>query len=179
MSVIEWLRGYVSEPHPELGRPGAVCPFVSQVLSEESLILLACRIIDRDPVVEDVIESIHRAIRLHQIMASRRGEKDLLCVVVTFPRFGVESFELIDQAHRLRKDAALRDGLMLGQFHPECPAPAARNPNFLVNRSPVPLVVVRRMAPHDHLFLDDNDEWLRVHQQEMQLAQQLRKRAER
>src|SRR5262245_32694208 len=30
--ILEWARDYLSEPHPELGRPGPVCPYVSASL---------------------------------------------------------------------------------------------------------------------------------------------------
>ncbi len=48
---------------------------------------------------------------------------------------------------------------MIGQFHPECAAPAARNGGFPVNRAPIPLLVFRRMAVHDILFLAEDPQW--------------------
>jgi heptaprenyl diphosphate synthase len=48
---------------------------------------------------------------------------------------------------------------MIGQFHPECAEPAARNPAFRVSRSPVPLVAIRFMAVHDILFLGEQANW--------------------
>src|SRR4051812_13310051 len=32
--VMAWARGYLSHPHPELGRNGSVCPFVPKSLNE-------------------------------------------------------------------------------------------------------------------------------------------------
>jgi hypothetical protein len=48
---------------------------------------------------------------------------------------------------------------MVGQFHPTCTEPAARNTTFMVNRAPVPLVAIRRMALHDVLFLHQWEDW--------------------
>jgi hypothetical protein len=48
---------------------------------------------------------------------------------------------------------------MLGQFHPRCPEPAARNPGFLVSRSPVPMFAISWMAFHDILFPHHKPAW--------------------
>jgi hypothetical protein len=70
-----------------------------------------------------------------------------------------QQWSLIDDVHRNVKDAVVAQGLMIGQFHPHCPAPAVHNPQFLVNRSPVPLCAIRHMQLHDILFLRDKLTW--------------------
>jgi hypothetical protein len=39
-----------------------------------------------------------------------------------------------DESYGALKDAAVGAGLMIGQFHPACAEPAARNPAFPVHR---------------------------------------------
>lgn len=88
------------------------------------------------------------------------GSPDLVSLIVTFPELGRAHWRLIDEGHRICKTAVVRNGLMLGQFHPLCDAPAAHNQTFAVNRAPIPLMVIRQMAPHDVLFLEEDPLWL-------------------
>jgi hypothetical protein len=53
----------------------------------------------------------------------------------------------------------IENGMMLGQFHPLCPAPAARNPTFKNKISPIPLFALRHIAAHDILFLHTRPDW--------------------
>ncbi|MGX1884852.1 DUF6875 domain-containing protein [Streptomyces sp. NPDC055287] len=53
-------------------------------------------------------------------------------------------------ALRARVTAPLRR--RAGPAHPECRSPSVHNPHFAVNVSPVPLIVVRRISPHDVRF---------------------------
>ena len=62
------------------------------------------------------------------------------------------------------KDAAVARGLMVAQFHPNCDVRAVRNEGFRVATSPMAAIAIRRMAPHDILFLDASAE--RFHEYE-------------
>ena len=35
----DWIHSYVVRPHPEIGRPGAVCPFVPALVKKQGIYL--------------------------------------------------------------------------------------------------------------------------------------------
>ncbi|MGP4111434.1 DUF6875 domain-containing protein [Streptomyces sp. 4N509B] len=157
-TLSHWLDTYVSAPHAELGREGPVCPFVPPAIRAGSLRLLRSPWRPGDGLTE-LVERIHAAMDLFDAgpMVSRNGGLDSLIVV--FDGMTREDWTLVDEAHLTTKHDAVERGLMLGQMHPECTAPASRNPFFPVNRAPFPLMAVRRMAFHDILFLHGNPVW--------------------
>jgi hypothetical protein len=75
-------------------------------------------------------------------------------LIYVLPDLPEHSWTLLDQGHEAAKPGLAEDGLMLGQFHPHCDEPAARNSAFLVARSPIPMLAMRNMSLHDILFLD-------------------------
>jgi hypothetical protein len=64
---------------------------------------------------------------------------------------------VIDETQRLLKPAFVRNGLMIGQFHPGPPdAPGLWNEAFRPLHSPVPLLAIRHMVASDLPFLIDD-----------------------
>ncbi|MER5985636.1 DUF6875 domain-containing protein [Streptomyces sp. NPDC001787] len=163
-----WLDNYVTRPHPLLGREGAVCPYVPAARRQGSvLIRVAATLPAGDPRPRDRLLTTPDAARtwLRSVFDDalqqfenhpwpRRG-RHLNSLVVVLQDLGPEHWAEIDRSHAEVKTEVMARGLMAGQFHPHCPAPAAHNAAFPVNCSPVPLIVIRRMARHDHLFAED------------------------
>lgn len=157
--VRQWLASYITRPHPELGRRGPVCPFVAQALATDSISFVACRF-GSERNLERMNLAIEQGIKRFRELVREGENPDLLSLVVVFPDLEPEHWHLIDEGHRASKTRAVENGLMLGQFHPLCDAPAAHNSTFAVNRAPIPLIVIRRMAQHDFLFLEHDPVWL-------------------
>ncbi|MEU7630959.1 DUF6875 domain-containing protein [Nocardia sp. NPDC049220] len=158
----EWLTGYVTQPHPELGRRGAVCPFVKPSLAAGGIVF---RTADWEPRhtpehLERIVSDSLTAFEETDWQVSKTSKQALIVALLTMPD---NQWHLIDEVHRKIKDKALARGLMIGQFHPQCPAPAVHNPQFAVNRAPTPLIVVRHMAKHDILFLADEAAWFQAY----------------
>ncbi|NJQ08642.1 DUF6875 domain-containing protein [Streptomyces lonarensis] len=160
--LTDWLAEYVAEPHPELGRPGAVCPFVRPAQRAHCLELVRVRW----PADGDVAQLVRLTQRLMDRFEARLPQSPnpaLASVICVFDGMRPESYHLVDEAHARIKGAAVARGMMLGQLHPDCPAAAARNPAFPVNRAPVPMMAVRRMAFHDILFLHRDPVWFETY----------------
>ncbi|MGC5665107.1 DUF6875 domain-containing protein [Micromonospora sp. WMMD723] len=156
--VDEWLSFYVAQPHEQIGRPGAVCPFVAPA-RRVNAIKTVVRLVGPAaglPLLAEVIRCSLDEFEQADWSATNPSLRSLLVVLPDLPR---GAYPLFDEAHALVKSESVERGLMIGQFHPECPEPAARNPSFLVSRSPVPLVAVRAMAIHDIFFLAERAEW--------------------
>ncbi|WP_306558156.1 DUF6875 domain-containing protein [Nostoc sp. 'Peltigera malacea cyanobiont' DB3992] len=58
IKVMEWVKLFLGKPHPNLGRPGVVCPFVPHSLKSNSIRLAVIRAKDLYP--EDVEEIVGR-----------------------------------------------------------------------------------------------------------------------
>jgi hypothetical protein len=56
-AVADWIKAFVAMPHKDLGRAGAVCPFVPAALERKTLWLAPERIAERS--ASDVVELIN------------------------------------------------------------------------------------------------------------------------
>ncbi|TDV57407.1 DUF6875 domain-containing protein [Actinophytocola oryzae] len=156
--VRTWLAGYVTQPHDDIGRPGAICPFVEPSMRVDALTLREWPVTTECTVTE-LLSVIDRMAEAFLTSAHNGGNAALHAVVVALPGLVPERHRLLDEAHATAKTGLVRRGLMLGQFHPTCDERAARNERFPVSRSPLPLLAIRHMAFHDVLFLSDDREW--------------------
>ncbi|MGC5346241.1 DUF6875 domain-containing protein [Streptomyces sp. DT171] len=161
--IDNWLGDYITQPHEKLGRNGPVCPFVEPSRRADSLVLYTA---DWQPEfgISHMLQVVERAVEGFNAHEWNSRNLNLHGFMVAIPDLPRAAYGLIDEAHLLSKDRVVRSGLMLGQFHPECDESAARNIDFPVNRSPVPLFAVRNMALHDILFLHDNDSWFKEYE---------------
>lgn len=156
-SLSEWMSSYLAQPHPELKRSGAVCPFVRPGMDAGGIRIKVISALTPRPDLY-VLDSVRRALDEFPPpeLAVRRTSARAL--VLAFPDL-VGRGEIIDHVHAETKDEAVRAGLMIGQLHPRCTEPSARNAAFAVNLAPIPLLAIRHMAVHDILFLNDRDSW--------------------
>lgn len=157
--VHEWLREYISKP-AEVGRNGPVCPFVPPALREYAIEFVFRYDVDatdddvtRAALLDELVEFDATATPI-----SKAGSS-LASRLIIMPLADREGWRRIDRIYESMKDHAVRAHLMIGQFHPDCDERAIRNDAFPVSRSPLALVAVRRMAPHDVLFLHDRKPW--------------------
>lgn len=155
--ITQWMSSYLTRPHAQINRAGAVCPFVEPALAMDAVRIRAISSVGPRPE-RYVAEATRRALRTFPPSDLLDHKKALRALVLVFPDL-MDRGHVIDRVHAEVKDGAVRRGLMVGQLHPECDEPSARNPTFPVNRSPVPLLAVRHMAVHDILFLKDRRPW--------------------
>ncbi|WP_406174403.1 DUF6875 domain-containing protein [Streptomyces sp. NBC_00996] len=162
--IDDWLTGYITKPHAELGRSGPVCPFVEPSRRAGCFVLYTAEWRPEFGLshMVDTVDNAVEYFATHEWDSRNSNLHSLLVAVPDLPR---DAYWLIDKAHELTKDRVVARGLMLGQFHPTCEEPAARNSGFPVNRSPVPLFAVRNMALHDILFLHADDVWFAEYEQ--------------
>ncbi|MCG8920710.1 hypothetical protein L6E12_33630 [Actinokineospora sp. PR83] len=158
-TILDWLRDYISMPHPRLGRSGPVCPFVPQSLRTDQVrIVLHDEIdgTDTDAIAALLRDYLAEFIATTPASAAARRQRSL---VIVLPSIADEHYPLLDQVHRDVKTDMVLGGAMLGQFYEGCPETAVRNPGFEVSTGPVPCFVIRHMAPHDVLFLHERADW--------------------
>lgn len=153
-SGLAWLEGFVMNPHPELGRHGAVCPFAKPVHNGNSLIF--CVWDANDLQFDDFVHVLKKFPDSYfRMLARMSGNLKLFSMCVFVRGIMADQYgKYIDGAHALAKPAFMEAGLMLGEFHPLSQAKGAHSETFRPMRSTQPAFVVRAMSPHDALFID-------------------------
>ncbi|MEV8476156.1 DUF6875 domain-containing protein [Streptomyces sp. NPDC051173] len=149
--VADWVSGHVARPHPDLGRRGAVCPFVPLSLR---LDLLRFALADPPATDEPTLLAATAALKAHWLaMEPRTGphtiDKTIILVLPGLPK------EIVIRVHDRLKPEFVADGMMLGEFFPDHPGPGLRNPAFRPLHSDVPLLVARSMVANDLPFLTE------------------------
>lgn len=155
-AVSEWVRGYLTSPHPELGRTGPVCPYVPTAL-KRGMLYLTIQPGGRETLDSaEVTEAVLRYREWFQQIEPREGPAaQFKSIIILFPDVAVEDApEVIDRTQAALKPAFVESGLMVGQFHPLPPAEGGLwNADFRPLRSPVPLLAIRHMVASDLPFL--------------------------
>ncbi|QIS22148.1 DUF6875 domain-containing protein [Nocardia terpenica] len=164
--VLDWLNEYICKSHSQLGRSGSICPHVRPALKAGQLDFVYQHGIsgeDAGQLSEVLTQELRKFSELHPDPAGYRVS--LASALIVFPDIDPGHYHVLDQIYPAMKNYAVKNGLMVGQFHPDCNEPAFRNPIFPVSRSPIPLVAVRHMGIHDILFLGNTGEWYHEYRQ--------------
>jgi heptaprenyl diphosphate synthase len=151
-AAIDWLTEWVTSVQPEIGRSGPVCPFVEPSIRANSLRFDVVSL-DETPSRDAIVALVRQMVAWFHKGPWVNRNRTLHGLVVAIDDLAEEEGKFLDEAQSHVKPELAGIGLMLGQFHKNCADAAARNPDFLVGRSPVPLLAMRHMAFHDVLFL--------------------------
>jgi len=151
--VLWWIENFLARPHKDLGRTGPVCPFVRPALDKETLWLSpllksSYRDGSPGPVILDHLDWF---LELEPSVGEDAIYKTILFVLPDVTP--EEHVSIIDATQAQLKPKFVEQGLMFGQFHPDCEEGGVRNPDFRPLRSPVPLLVIRKMTTFDFMFL--------------------------
>lgn len=148
-SLASWARDYLCAPHPDLGRPGPVCPYMPQALRRRSVHVTVAT----GP--EATRAGLVAAMRRYRHWMAAKPFDESRALLVALPELVESDFEpIVEAAQRELKSEFVAQGLMIGEFHPGPPAAAGiRNAEFRPLVSPVPLLAVRRMVATDWPFL--------------------------
>ncbi|WP_052756451.1 DUF6875 domain-containing protein [Lysobacter capsici] len=150
--TVAWIRTFLARPHPDVGRPGPVCPFTPTALALDTIWL--AEIHDRDVSVDRITQLIGEYRDLFAEIEPRTGQVAInKTVLIVFPHLGDEAAAFIDEVQQQLKPSFVDLGLMLGEFHATNESPGLRNPDFRPLRSPVPMLAIRHMVETDLPFL--------------------------
>jgi hypothetical protein len=153
LTAITWAQEFLGSPHPELGRSGPVCPFIRHALQEELLYVTSRT--DDTCDSDDLRSALRDAeVRFADLRAATSPElRRLVTMLVVLPRIDRGSSTELDRLHAELKDGFVSNGLMLGQFHPQCEAPGLWRTDFRPLKGPIPLLAIREMVSSDLPFL--------------------------
>jgi hypothetical protein len=165
--VLMWARDYLMKENDSLHRPyppQTVCPFVESSVNSNCFYMVFHNEFngrDASAIIEQVLEYMQPFKMAPPIEENLRVRKALL---VVFPKIETASLEALDVCHRIIKPKMVEEGLMVGQFHPDCEEQAIHNRQWrTISRSPVPLLAMRHMSIHDIMFLESNDHWFKAY----------------
>ncbi|MEH2246946.1 DUF6875 domain-containing protein [Nostoc sp.] len=155
IEIMEWVKSFLGRPHPNLGRPGVVCPFVPHALKSNSIRLAVIRTKDLYPEQIEEIVSCYRDIFIEMEVKEQELAINKAFLLI-FPDIHIEdASKLIDSVQQKLKPLFVESGLMIGEFHKRNESPGLHNPNFRPLRSPIPLLAIRFMVEADLPFLQN------------------------
>lgn len=163
IEIMEWVKNFLGRPHPNLGRPGAVCPFVPYSLKSNSIHLAVIRTKDLYPEQLEEVVGRYRDIFLEMDVKKQELAINRAFLLI-FPDIHIEdASKIVDNVQQKLKPLFVESGLMIGEFHKRNETPGLHNPNFRPLRSPIPLLAIRFMVEADLPFLQSpTDPYLRI-----------------
>ena len=159
--IARWAEDYLTQPHPELGRSGPVCPYAQTAMRRRAFRMAIFR--GQRPEVARVEAALLDYRNWFLEIPPQEGlEAAFKTTLVLFPDLAPEAIpEVIDRTQERLKGEYVPQGLMIGEFHDRPPAKAGLwNPAFRPLRSPVPMLVIRHMVATDFAFLKDDRNFL-------------------
>jgi hypothetical protein len=160
-TIVSWATDYLSRPHPELGRTGAVCPFTPPALRRNLFFLTVLRGAGLE------LDDVEEVVRLYrdwflELAPTDPRQGQYKTINMIFPDLPSSAWKSLIEATQDRLKAEYVPlGIMIGEFHPGPPEKAALwNPDFRPLRCPLPMLVIRHMVPTDFVFLRDRPDFM-------------------
>lgn len=150
--TLRWVREFVAQPHPEVGHGGPVCPFIPGALDRS---ILYFRVEGEAADKAAVKEVAMAALNDFKLLEPRTGDEvRFKALLMIFPAVSAaDAPQIIDVIQHELKQEFVKEGWMIGQFHPENETHGVRNPDFRPLQSPIPMLIVRIMVVEDLTFL--------------------------
>jgi hypothetical protein len=162
-AVADWIKTFVARPHKDLGRAGAVCPFVPGSLERKTLWLAPEQIADQSaPAVVELMNGYIR--RLLDAEPTDGDDTKYKTIVVVFPDLPADRAQGVfaDVLQQLAVPSYARDGILFGPFYEGNEGTAIYNSSFRPFTSPVPFLFVRLGVISDWKFFLDNEDMLNL-----------------
>jgi hypothetical protein len=149
--IARWMTSYLMASHPDLGRPGEVCPFTSRAHRLDTIrIGVSLAASDDLPFVK---KDMQDCLRQFSEIACDQATRHLRTVVVGFPNLADEDgIAALRAAQGHLKLRCLWRGLMIGRFHAASDDQGLWNRDFRPMRSPIPLLAIRHLVRNDAPF---------------------------
>lgn len=156
-AMIEWMESFVAAPHPDLGRKGAVCPFVQKAMQLDRLFLAFHDEIDGRSRVALRAILLSYAKRLRERYPPDAADDALASYVIVFPNVPEARLPVLGRVHDETKSHLMQHDVMAAVFYRGCTKGGARNPRFaLFANAALPCIVLRHMDLRDIVFLGHN-----------------------
>jgi hypothetical protein len=161
VEAARYVCEFLAAPHPDLGRSGAVCPFIGRAMDEGLIHMTVSSHGPRDEarLLADV-QRLAAWFRAGETTVPQ-AERIYRGLIMVFPNLPTDSGAgVIERVQKASKPAYVRQGLMIGQFYPDCAAPGLHNADFRPMRSPGPSLAIRNMTVFDAPFMLDQESYI-------------------
>lgn len=146
--ALTWIRKFVAKPNVDLGRAGPVCPFVPMILELDTLWLTEITDSVSDP--EEVKDATCELFELFKEMEPREGPLSInKVIIIALPAMMNKEAAWLDEIRRDLSPGFLESGVMIRDFSPYSETTGLRNEAFRPLRSPVPMLMIRRLVESD------------------------------
>lgn len=160
-SIADWVKTFVVRPNKEIGRAGAVCPFVPHSLELRTLWLAAEHIAGFTvPAVAELMNAYKRTLLDTRPKGSDDGTYNV--IVVVFPDLAADRAKSVFDGvlEQLAVPSYVEDGILFRPYYEGNKGTALYNASFRPFQSPVPFLFVRHGVVSDWKFFLDDDAWL-------------------
>ncbi len=162
-----YVAQFLTAAHPDLGRPGAVCPFAAGGMKSGLLQITSCDL-DRDDeeCLTFAIDQLRATFPPLSPVSQDNQIEVYRSIVIVFPRLPTDTGPaLIERVQKKLKPAFVEQDLMIGEFYPDCSAPGIHNADFRPLRTPVTCIGIRRITLFDAPFMLDDARCLASYQE--------------
>lgn len=168
--IKDWMLNYIGEPSEHINRIGAICPFVKKAHNSDSIYLVQYDA--KNQGFEEYRSEMCKLIDLYRKkeLELPHEKRELFSIVVIINDLSKENYsKFIDDLHYSCRLEFMKEGLMLGEFHPHSRKPSARNENFHPLISPIPCFALRKITSHDILFINHDGDAVEKRKEELNL----------
>ena len=151
-TLFGWVDSYPMNPHSDLGRTGAVCPFTRQARKLDTMRFGICL---ATPDKEDeAFAAVRNGFHELERIPARRGLEQFRTVVLAFPSCDSEAgLAMLHKVQKRHKYYAALRFRMMGFMHPNSESPGLWNPDFRPLRAPMPVLAIRYLVEQDAPFI--------------------------
>lgn len=161
IQAARYVSEFLTQPHPALGRLGAVCPFAAGGLLRNTIALTASSMYepDQDALIEAVTSLL--ALFGDNETAAQSADEAYRALVIVFPNVSADDAAgLIEDVQKTLKPSFVAAGLMIGEFFPGCESPGLHSATFRPMDTSFSSLAIRRMTVSDLPFMLDDDRFI-------------------
>lgn len=147
-----WIEEFLAQRHPQLGRDGDVCPFVTRSLSRGLLHVESFDARNGDEAMRDRVRGLRDAL-LETSASAGDNRVYLASVIIPYGQPDGVITRQIESVQSVLKPEFVSQGMMIGEFWPGHTMPGLHNQSFRPLAAPVPMLAIRHMVVSDLLFL--------------------------
>ncbi|MEU9670524.1 DUF6875 domain-containing protein [Streptomyces bobili] len=161
--VRTWIEDFVAAPHPQLGRPGAICPTLPFILARQQLywgsIDYAAVGSGATPPARALTVLFGQALAGAARIIAESGDTYRTAVVWVIESAPPHTHRsVIEPAFQSIRSESIAAGIMIGCFHPYRRRRSRVQPDLVTMRSPVPMIAMRRLLRGDLESVRDEPE---------------------
>jgi hypothetical protein len=147
----KWISEYTLNPHPNLGRDGVVCPFMSQALRRDYVTIRSFNAVEGDSSLIALARELRDAmIARSSTLGAARIYLVSMIVPYGLPDLGLTA--MVARVHAAVKPEFVQLGFMAGDFWPNHETVGLHSDSFRPFASPIPMLGMRPIVPADLMF---------------------------